>query len=239
MKYFISLALASTMLASVSAHAADIDSAPVVEKGHDWRGSYFGIQGGGIVSGDSEFFNILTPGTSNVTNDFTGGFGGILTGYNFQSGNIVFGIDSDLSFGDLESDFSGRPAAGGNGVAIPGVTAEINTLSTARVRVGYAFDRVLPYVTAGLAYGSVDFTVGAGQSSVDEFQFGWTAGAGIEYAATDYINMRVQYNYIDLGDNNYNFGAAGIANLELDNIHTIRAGISIKTAPLWNKILGR
>ena len=227
MKYILPLVLASTMLAGISAKAADVDPAPVVEEAHDWRGSYFGIQGGGVFGSDS---TISAPAANPVAfangTNLNGGHGGIFGGYNFQSGNVVFGIDNDFSFTSSETGFGGA------------ITADLRTLSSVRGRVGYAFDRVLPYVTGGLAYGNVRVSE-AGGGSDSQFQFGWTAGAGVEAALTDYVSARVQYTYSDLGSDEFFSGTISAADIDLGGIHTIRAGISIKTAPLWNKILGR
>lgn len=227
MKYLISLALASTMLAGVSAQAADIDPAPVVEEAHDWRGSYFGIQGGGVFGSDvTVSAPIVAPVSFLNGTNFNGVHGGIFGGYNFQSGNIVFGIDNDFSFTSSDTTF---------GTA----TADLRTLSSVRGRVGYAFDRVLPYVTGGLAYGNVRFRSLLLGAAGSEFQFGWTAGAGVEAALTDYVSARVQYTYSDLGSDGFVPNVAGGASVDLGGIHTIRAGVSIKTAPLFKKIFGR
>lgn len=228
MKYFISLTLASTMLAGVSAKAADIDpvpdTAPAVT--HDWSGPYFGIQGGDIFDGEAVGINNSGP---IPTSDFSGGLGGILSGYNFQNGNFVFGIDSDFSFTSID-----EPIGSGS--------VELNTLSTVRGRVGYAFDRVLPYVTGGLAYSSVDIFGGPGFGTEDEFYFGWTAGAGVEVAATKNVSFRVQYNYVDLGSEEISFldgSPINTVNVEIDDLHLIRAGVSIKTGFIFDKIFGR
>ncbi|MEP6357106.1 MAG: outer membrane protein [Hyphomicrobiales bacterium] len=228
MKYLISLALASTMLAGVSAHAADIDPAPVVEEAHDWRGGYFGIQGGGVFGSNvTASTPIVAPFDFVTGTNLDGVHGGIFGGYNFQSGNVVFGIDNDFSFTSSDTILDGGPA-----------TADLRTLSSVRGRVGYAFDRVLPYVTGGLAYGNVRVNL-PGFGSESEFQFGWTVGAGVEAALTDYVSARVQYTYSDLGSDGFLPDVFGGVNVDLGGIHAIRAGVSIKTAPLWNKVFGR
>lgn len=243
MKYILPLALTSTMLAGLSAKAADIDPAPapVVEEAHDWRGSYFGIQGG-YVSGSNGTAGtgaaqapppplpgrvVIIGGQAPIDIDFDldGVHGGIFGGYNFQSGNVVFGIDNDFSF--TSADASSNLG-----------TVDLRTLSSVRGRIGFAFDRVLPYVTGGLAYGNVRVSEPGGGSE-SQFQFGWTAGAGVEAALTDYVSARVQYTYSDLGSDTFNSNFLGDVDVDLGGIHTIRAGISIKTAPLWDKILGR
>ena len=59
-------------------------------------------------------------------------------------------------------------------------------LATFRGRIGYAFDRWLPYFTGGGAYGNVKATVNAPAVGVavstSSSQLGWTVGGGLEYA---------------------------------------------------------
>jgi outer membrane immunogenic protein len=55
-----------------------------------------------------------------------------------------------------------------------------------RARAGFAFDRALIYGTGGLAVGEVKYSVDdnfdEGIGDDKNTQWGWTAGAGIEYA---------------------------------------------------------
>ena len=88
MKYILPLALATTILAGVNAKAADIDPAPapVVEEAHDWRGSYFGIQGGYVFGSDATgSAPIVNPFSFLNGSDLNGVHGGIFGGYNFLS----------------------------------------------------------------------------------------------------------------------------------------------------------
>jgi len=54
-------------------------------------------------------------------------------------------------------------------------------LATARGRVGYAVDRWMPYVTAGLAIGDIRTTT-PGFAGIDQTNAGWTVGGGVEFA---------------------------------------------------------
>lgn len=211
-------AFLATAFTGITANAADIDPViePVIETAHDWSGSYFGVQFGAIADGDAQL------DLTGVTESVNGALGGVLGGYNFQYQNFVFGIDSDFSVTSANA-FSD--------------IVDINTLSTARLRVGYAFDRILPYATGGLAYSFTDLDL-AGSPNDNEFYLGWTVGGGVEYALSDNISARLQYNYVDLGTETFNAGGAP-ARIELDNIHLIRAGVSIKTGFIWDKILRR
>jgi len=227
MKKFVgSVLLTSTILMTSSALSADIDPvpAPAVAAPYDWSGPYFGLQIGGIVDGDSDL-SIAGVQTS-LGNSTSGLIGGVFGGYNFQKENWVFGLDTDFSIS-------------GAGADVGGADFDLDTLSTARVRVGYAFDRVLPFVTGGLAYSFTDLNnAGALVADDSDVVFGWTAGAGVEYAATDNVHFRVQYNYVDLQSADFNVGGASF-NVNPEDLHIVRAGVSIKTGFIWNKILGR
>jgi opacity protein-like surface antigen len=102
--------------------------------------------------------------------------GGAQIGYNWQFGQFVVGVESDISATDFEG---------------------MNWLATVRGRLGYAWDRVMPYATAGLAIAEID-TPFVGSSS--ETDTGWTAGGGIEVAVSDTISLRAEYLHFDVAD---------------------------------------
>lgn len=97
-----------------------------------------------------------------------------------------------------------------------------NWLGTVRARAGFAADRALIYATGGFAYGnarvsssvpvtSVDFSPEAGEQATVNVtwagtktatKFGYTIGAGLEYAVTDNWILRAEYLYYNLGDVN-------------------------------------
>ena len=83
-------------------------------------------------------------------------------------------------------------------------------LATFRGRLGYAFDRWLPYITAGGAYGNVKATTdpGPGLASASSSQFGWTGGVGLEYAFLGNWTAKIEYLYVDLGS--FNAGLAPV-----------------------------
>ena len=74
-------------------------------------------------------------------------------------------------------------------------------------------DRTLFYATAGGAVGRARsslnynaFTIGTDfllNGSSTATRFGWTAGAGIEYALTGNWSVKAEYLYVDLGSFNF------------------------------------
>jgi outer membrane immunogenic protein len=165
-----------------------------------------------------------------------GFFGGVQAGYNFQFDNrLVLGIDADASFGNLKSGYT----AGFSDEDIElsfGHQLELRSFGTVRGRVGYAFDRVLPYATAGLGWArteldfSNDVTMGgmpviSSAASDKQTLTGWTVGAGLEYAITDNITAKAEYLYTDLGSKDFDLGTPVSADLTLQ---TVKFGLNYK-----------
>ncbi|MGL1381522.1 outer membrane protein, partial [Vibrio parahaemolyticus] len=89
--------------------------------------------------GDQSYTNTGTP-----SQNFTGGIYGAQLGYNLQTSNIVWGIETDISTGKLNDS-----VRDGNYIV---ETGEIRSQGTIRGRLGLALGRTLPYLTAGYAW---------------------------------------------------------------------------------------
>lgn len=176
-------------LSVTSSLAADlprnVPEAPALVRAYSWTGFYLGINGGyGWGSSDWSAMNSST-GPS-------GGLVGGTIGYNWQTGAGVFGLEGDIDWTDLKGNFT-------NAACPTGCQTSNGWLATARGRLGYAFDRVMPYVTGGLAAGDVRATQ-LGVGSITSTRAGWTVGAGVEAAISPNWTAKVEYLYVDLGD---------------------------------------
>jgi outer membrane immunogenic protein len=211
MKRTLLAALAASVSVACSvgiAHAADLGT-PYVKAppGFDWTGLYFGGHGG-WAQANFDFFTAITT-TPNQSSK--GGFGGVQAGYNVQHRNIVLGVEADASFGHL-SDL----VPDGNFIT---ETTDIKAFGSARARLGYAFGRILPYVTGGLGWATdtagENCPAGAqfahckatGPYHVEstETHFGWTAGGGLEMALDRGWSVKAEYLHADLGSKFYPF----------------------------------
>ena len=110
-------------------------------------------------------------------------------------------------------------------------TTENRWLTTFRARLGYAFDRWLPYLTAGGAYGDVRATSNDPASpGASDTRLGWTAGVGLEYAFAGNWTAKIEYLYVDLGS--FNCGAACPPNVATNDIDfkasILRFGLNYK-----------
>ncbi len=203
-------ALAACTLADMGpAAAADLPQAappppqapvayiPTVAPVYNWGGIYWGINGG-YGFGDSKWTDPNNFSALGSTGSFsTSGYvvGGTL-GVNYQMDAFVIGAEGDLGAtgikGSSNSAFCAVIAAG-----VTSCDTKNTWLGTARVRVGYAADRVLFYGTAGGAFGNIESGL-PGSSQQDSTKGGWTAGAGVEAAFADNWTARLEYLYVDL-----------------------------------------
>ena len=180
--------------------------APVYAPVFSWTGFYIGINGGGGW-GRSQWdgvdkFNI------------SGGLIGATIGYNWQINQFVLGAEGDIDWSGIGGSTTFACA--------PGCTTRNHWLSTVRGRLGYAFDRVLVYGKGGAAMAADRYDVSGSFTGIPfgftglENRFGWTAGAGVEWAFTPHWSVNVEYDY-------YGFGTKTIAmfdpvNLFLGNV---------------------
>jgi outer membrane immunogenic protein len=165
---------------ATSALAADLPRGPYVAEPYgvyNWTGFYAGLNLGydwGSVSNSG-----LSP---------SGVSGGAQGGFNWQTGSIVLGGETDLQLTGA-SDSAG-PFKFSN-----------PWFGTLRGRAGYAVNNILFYATGGLAYGSGK-AEGLGLSE-SHTAVGWTAGGGIEVGLTPRWRAKAEYLHVDLGAQNY------------------------------------
>jgi outer membrane immunogenic protein len=183
---------------------------------YNWSGFYLGINAGGGF-GQSSFDGFPPTGNFNTSGGLVGG----TVGANWQMSQIVFGLEGD-------ADWSGVQGSSACGFATT-CTTSTSWLSTVRGRVGYAFDRFLPYVTGGLALGDINAGV-TGFPGASSTQTGWTVGGGLEYAIAGPWTAKVEYLYVDLGK--FDCGVSCGALLPPDNVklqeNVIRGGINYR-----------
>ena len=204
---------------SAPASAADMRRpppvAPVVPVAyvHNWTGFYIGGHIGGAWS---DRCLTVTTFVGSACNDTSGWLGGGQLGFNFQTGQFVFGVELSGSW----SDIGGGNASG----TLPGgwwFSSDGKSLVLLTGRIGYAFDRVLIYITGGGAWArnTVDLFNGAAVTSVEFDRQGWTLGAGFEYAFSPNWSFAGQYNFVDLGSKDVFFAIPAVAGSVSQDVH--------------------
>jgi outer membrane immunogenic protein len=227
---------ALTICNSATLLAADLSVPPPILKApiyappamFTWSGFYIGANFGyGWGSGSGTVtYNTLAPigATGPISGKGDGFFGGGQIGYNFQSGSIVYGVETDIQLSNGKGTFSGNAGA----VTFSGTT-ETEWFGTFRGRLGYAMDRWLLYATAGLAYArnSASGTDSLGRTfSGSELGWTWTAGAGVETALWGRWSLKGEYLY--LGTPNKVPVQPGTSIDGSAHTHLVRAGVNYK-----------
>jgi opacity protein-like surface antigen len=214
------LAGAATLVSASAASAADLlinQPAPSYGGGFTsstggWDGAYVGgfvgYGWGTLVDDDG---NILDGATDET--DLSGWTVGAKLGANFSvGGGLVLGAEGDVAWSGI---------GGFNDAAL--VDTDINWTSSLRGRVGYDAGAFMPYLTAGLAIAGG--TVSESGTDNTQTHFGWTAGAGVEVAATEQISFDLGYRYSDYGQATYDVGTPSDMSL---TTHAIAAGVNFK-----------
>jgi outer membrane immunogenic protein len=220
----------TSVAALVSANAADLNvpppasyykAAPVVYP--SWAGFYLGAHVGGAWS-DLKLTDFdEDPGKS--YNRASSVFGGGTAGYNFQTGNFVYGVELDVGAMSL-SHSAIEPQA----VGIDNITSNAGSglYLDATARFGYAFDKALVYAKGGYAYygGSVSI-VDPGEASVKISGLnGWTVGGGLEYKIAPAWSVKAEYQFFDFGTDrlvmpsDHDRYDAGLT------VHTVKGGVN-------------
>jgi outer membrane immunogenic protein len=118
--------------------------------------------------------------------------GGLHIGYNLQDGDLVYGIEADASFSD-----------------------RVDYLASLRGRLGVAFNELLIYATAGIAFAGFDdnqvywdgkykkFPVG---KSDDDMRVGLVVGAGAEYKIAPNLSVGLEGLYYAFADRDDSYG---------------------------------
>jgi outer membrane immunogenic protein len=205
---FGSLTLAA-LFTVAPASAADIPGsmpvkAPPIVAYYDWAGFYFGAH----IGFDRESYNLTVFHSvtgelrQSLSGRFPNTFAGFQAGYNFMvARSFLLGLEADVSrnnagtwgFGVNEGSF-GEGRLGWSG--------------TLRGRIGYAFDRVLLYGTAGYAWSNVDLTrlqinpfnptaPPATLEMASATRTGIAVGGGIEVGVLPDLTVRAEYRHID------------------------------------------
>lgn len=205
---------------TITASAADMTSLP----GYDWSGFYAGMNVGAAWNGSELQQDYTEPPVEGqifegLDHDFTdqeAAFsGGLMLGYNWQSGRIVIGAEGDVNYLGFEATDQWTRVVDSSPDYDPvRGTSELSFTSqwfaTVRGRLGFTAGSFLFYGTGGLAIGEVtaeetaEFQIGSAvpfsyDGSTSSTNVGWTAGGGIEYGL-DRWSLGAEYLYVDLGD---------------------------------------
>jgi outer membrane immunogenic protein len=220
----------------------------------NWAGPYVGVHVG-YGRGDNDWGNwydpnyVHIPGNSypgpDASYDVGGGLAGGQIGYNWQRGRLVFGVEADVNWANI--DGAGASIAPPPFDYAPSCLQQtycktsIEAFGTFTGRLGFTIDNALFFAKGGAAWAHVtqetgfegypDFPGLDYWADPSETRWGWTIGAGAELAFAGNWSLRAEYNYIDLGSDRVqftyspaqDFGANAESELQL---HTFNVGLN-------------
>jgi outer membrane immunogenic protein len=234
MKKLATVAAATVALAT-TAIAADLPvKAPVIAPPPvwSWTGFYVGIEGGGGRA-DTQHTNAIN-GINSGDVSINGGLFGGTYGYNVQFGSWLLSIEGDFSWSGIKKNFDDS-IPDQFFCTIPDsplkCVTNLRWLGTDRARLGYVWDRLLVYGTAGVAYGNVQGTLANAAFPVtvgDNTRTGFIFGGGVEWAFMPSWSVKAEYLHTDLGSKaTYHVIATVPEIVSLTNINIVRVGLNL------------
>ena len=209
-------------LAAGAAALAALALSGTVASAQNWTGLYLGANlGGSWANNSASYSQAGGNGAFSTSNRNSSAIGGGQAGYNWQSGQLVFGLETDISFRNNTANGTFFPFPA-NTVDAVSLSQSERWLGTLRPRVGFASNAWLFYVTGGLAYGNIQHsyfenrTTVAGQNrfiSDSTTKSGWTLGGGVEWALSRNWTIGAEYLRVDLGSSSLSLPAQTVGGL--------------------------
>ena len=213
----VGICAAAILARTFAASAADLAVVPPVPPAPfwSWNGFYAGFH---LASGwanptwqSGEGIGAAVPFPGGASGN--GAVGGGQIGWNYQTGPWVLGVEAAFSAADINA---AAQCAGRNFIC----TVNVDALGMATARLGFAFDQFLVYGKAGAAVEHShdameprvtqdlpnDMKTATGLISLNgsATRWGWTTGAGVEFAFNPALSAFAEYDFLD-------FGTRGIA----------------------------
>jgi opacity protein-like surface antigen len=201
---------------SVAAHAADMvvkARPPAPPPPYNWSGFYIGGNFGGAWSNGS-----LNISNNNFYDGLTEFIGGFQTGYNFQFGHLLLGVQGDFDGATFSHPALPTPTLG---------SVSQNWIGTAAGRIGLAEDRWLMYAKAGGGWVHSNAILnfpGIGWSG-SNMSSGWLAGGGLEYGFKSHWTVGLEYDFLSLSS----WTSPTVPSINLNHdLQVVKAGIDYK-----------
>ena len=196
-----------------------------------WSGFYAGAHGGvGAFTGMTVDWGstLFSDPSGDVDLNAFASLVGMQAGYNFQHGNVVYGLEVDGAWTGFEKNESMNEER-------EIVHAEVDWLATVRTRLGLAVGNGMAYITGGLAIANLEHcanennlcSVGPRDVVWDEVSLGMVGGAGIEAQLAENWSVKGEYLYMQMGKHSQLYPASANREVEISNqTHLIRVGLN-------------
>jgi outer membrane immunogenic protein len=205
MSFYRTMTAAAVAAAAMFSAAAPASAAP--GDVYNWSGFYVGAVGsGGLFTVEQEDYWCFEACNAPTLQEW-GASIGVQGGYNWQNGNLVFGVVGDWSTGFENEEtvlFNSDPDP--DGVEW---NSQWNSYGTLRGRAGLGVGNALVFATGGIAIVDVDYSAREFQNSVtdctvedcaavNDTLVGFAGGVGTGFPIANNVNMTIEYLYIGL-----------------------------------------
>jgi outer membrane immunogenic protein len=212
----LAVTAAVAALAWGSAFAADLPTEPVYKAPppvpmYTWTGIYLGLNGG-YGFGQQTPMSLYSDSFSAFNYNANGWLGGLTAGAQLQAGHTVMGFEADIDWANISGSGHGSVFNNGAFVSQATISSTLSSISTARARIGYAYENILFYGTGGLAVTNQSSTltaIGCGTggnnppcSAPTNLHIGLAAGAGLEYGITQSVSVKGEWIWVGAGAGN-------------------------------------
>lgn len=179
--------------------AKGYSAAPAAGCSNRFGGAYIGahVGSGSMTSTLTQRDSLSFFGTDSSQTKDAMVFGGQI-GYNWQRCGVVFGVEADLTMGDLDTSrtyyaFFGLPV---------GLNRSVDWIGSVRTKSGVVVGDLFIYATGGIAFANMSTksdVFGYSTFKMDDTRIGWVAGIGTEYAINDRMSITGDVLYYDFG----------------------------------------
>lgn len=213
---------------------AQIGTIATTDNPFKWTGFYAGLNAG---YGWAQTSAAFTNGDSGALSlPAQGAFAGGQLGFNWQNGNLLFGVEGSVDASRLTQD--------GTGISSPNLShidVNVDQLAAIRARLGWlAQNNLLIYATGGAAFAHVNRNQiydptfpGGGFDSLTtvpmaKWHTGWTVGVGVEKAIGHNWTAGLEYDYSQFNTQHYqsSWTPGGQGTDVSLNLHTVKFSLN-------------
>ena len=187
------------------------------------------------------------PGQSNnigsliTSHDADGWLGGAQIGINYQTGKFVIGGEAEFSWTGMDGYSTWTAQSGPNAGVFRDASTDVNWMFALTGRAGVTFDNTLVYGKVGVAWADEDYSHTGGSAANTRFltggetRVGWIVGLGLEHAWDQNWSVKLEYNYINFGDDRVALTDGDrTALFDVDqDVHAIKVGVNYRFD--WNR----
>jgi outer membrane immunogenic protein len=185
----------------------------------DWSGPYIGLNAG-FGATDYRFGETIANDTA-PTITMNGPMGGGTLGYNWNINDIVLGVEADIAITGIQGGFQNSLGYGCD----PDCHNKLDMFGTGRLRIGKPIGNIMPFLTAGIAWGRVIADSGDNPGYfVNGIAQGWTFGGGVETALNAHLTAKIETLYTDFTK----FTSPGGVWVKDSNFLVARIGVNYK-----------